>query len=385
MRLFRFIPRFSLRSLLLLSLLVSSGFLLYMDFAPWQRGLILIAGRDKKTEKGDGYQTLASFSPDGKSICYCGDTTFPRVCNATTGADLFQLNEHPDSIISVNYSPNGRWILSSGSDGIARLWNARTGTQEKSFDGHNGRFICAAFSSDSTKFITAGADKIARIWDISSGKEIAQLAEQLSDVREPEFLSCVAFSPDGRTVATVHGYNILNWNTEDWKLAKATATGTTYFCATFTSDSYALLTGASDSDAYIWAVKGDVARAAFVGHDAQKHVHAATFLDGGSKILTASCDNTVRVWDVATQKQLAIMSGQSDLISASVSADSRSIASSNRDGTTWIWHRRRPEWWWGVAWLPGFWLLLLFTSAFAWSVRRDRGELRKTAVSASAV
>jgi hypothetical protein len=37
-----------------------------------------------------------------------------------------------------------------------------------------------------------------------------------------------------------------------------------------------------------------------------------------------------------------------------------------------IWHRRRPEYWWGVAWLPEFWLTALFAGALVWSVWRDR-------------
>ena len=34
--------------------------------------------------------------------------------------------------------------------------------------------------------------------------------------------------------------------------------------------------------------------------------------------------------------------------------------------------RRRPEYWWGLAWLPEFWLTALFAAALLWSVWRDR-------------
>jgi WD40 repeat protein len=40
-----------------------------------------------------------------------------------------------------------------------------------------------------------------------------------------------------------------------------------------------------------------------------------------------------------------------------------------------VYHRRRPDYWWGLAWLPEFWLTLIFSGAFAWSIRRDRREL----------
>ena len=46
------------------------------------------------------------------------------------------------------------------------------------------------------------------------------------------------------------------------------------------------------------------------------------------------------------------------------------------DDTAQLWRRRRPEYWWGVAWLPEFWLTVLLAAAFGWSVWRDRKSMR---------
>jgi WD40 repeat protein len=41
-----------------------------------------------------------------------------------------------------------------------------------------------------------------------------------------------------------------------------------------------------------------------------------------------------------------------------------------------VWHRRRPERWWGIFWLPEFWLTFTLCAALIWSLRRDwRGVL----------
>jgi hypothetical protein len=37
--------------------------------------------------------------------------------------------------------------------------------------------------------------------------------------------------------------------------------------------------------------------------------------------------------------------------------------------------RRRPEYWWGVAWLPEFWFALAFGVGLGWSAWRDRRRL----------
>ncbi len=36
-----------------------------------------------------------------------------------------------------------------------------------------------------------------------------------------------------------------------------------------------------------------------------------------------------------------------------------------------IWHLRRPVEWWGIAWLPEFWIAAFFAGAFVWSVVRE--------------
>ena len=46
-----------------------------------------------------------------------------------------------------------------------------------------------------------------------------------------------------------------------------------------------------------------------------------------------------------------------------------------------IWRRRRPEWWWGVFWLPQFWFTVLFAVGFVWSLRRDYKRLMRVQLS----
>ena len=41
-----------------------------------------------------------------------------------------------------------------------------------------------------------------------------------------------------------------------------------------------------------------------------------------------------------------------------------------------LWQRRRPEYWWGVAWLPEFWLTVVLGIGLIVSVWRDSRNLR---------
>jgi len=53
----------------------------------------------------------------------------------------------------------------------------------------------------------------------------------------------------------------------------------------------------------------------------------------------------------------------------------RILVCSPSDRFAYVWSRRRPEYWWGVAWLWEFWLTVVLAGGFAWSVRRDKKTL----------
>ena len=48
----------------------------------------------------------------------------------------------------------------------------------------------------------------------------------------------------------------------------------------------------------------------------------------------------------------------------------------NIDRRTLIWHRRRPEYWYGIFYLPTFWLTAGFGLGLVWSLWKDRKTLR---------
>ncbi|MBI3831000.1 MAG: hypothetical protein HY291_15880 [Planctomycetes bacterium] len=53
-----------------------------------------------------------------------------------------------------------------------------------------------------------------------------------------------------------------------------------------------------------------------------------------------------------------------------------SFMNQNRECTTLVWRRLRPEKWWGITYLPAFWLSVLLPVALAFSIRRDRRSLK---------
>jgi WD40 repeat protein len=67
-------------------------------------------------------------------------------------------------------------------------------------------------------------------------------------------------------------------------------------------------------------------------------VNSAAFSPDGSRIVTASDDNTARIWDAATATEIAVLRGHKGWVkSAAFSPDGSRVVTASRDRTARIW------------------------------------------------
>ena len=73
-------------------------------------------------------------------------------------------------------------------------------------------------------------------------------------------------------------------------------------------------------------------------------VRTAKFSPDGRRIVTASADQTARIWDADTAKPLRVLSGHDDFVwSAAFSPDGRRILTASFDRTVRVWDAERPN------------------------------------------
>ena len=117
----------------------------------------------------------------------------------------------------------------------------------------------------------------------------------------------------------------------------------------------------------VWATETGEQTAVMRGH--VDIIATIAFDTLGERVLSTSRDGTVRIWDADTGECLSILPGVSEHDYARMLSEDV-VVGHDADDSIKLWRRHRPEWWWGVFWLPASWTSLVLAVALAWSVRR---------------
>jgi len=200
-----------------------------------------------------------AFSPDGRRIASASHDRTARVWDAMTGREIRNLGTQADRVNGVDFSPDGARVATGCRDGTVKLWDAATGLEQTTLHGHRGSVVGVAFSPDGRRLATAGGRRAdqsegppgeVRVWDLTTLREEVNLPGLTG------FVYGVAFSPDGRSLATAGEDRIVR----------------------------------------VWEVATGRERLALRGH--HNDIGRVTFRPDGRYLASCGEDRTVRVWDL---------------------------------------------------------------------------------------
>jgi WD40 repeat protein len=331
------------------------------------------AGKERAALKHDGAVRGAAFSPDGKRIVTAGADGAARLWDAATGAPSIVLR-HPGAVHAAAFSPDGKRLVTACADGAARVWDAGTGRAAGPPLRHEQSVTRASFSPDGRRVLTACADHAARVWDVDTGRPAGRPMRHQSD------LHAVSFSPEGARVVTASDDNVARvWAADGRPLSPPLRHNGTANAAAFGPKGRYLAVASDDGTVRVWdlavgqhrlaggrpaapaaggplavspdgrvSVRREGANAARL-HDAggaafgtplqhRQAVLAAAFSPDGRRVVTASRDQTARVWDVTTGAPVSPPLGHaSEVNSAVFSPDGRRVLTTGDDNTARVW------------------------------------------------
>lgn len=281
---------------------------------------------------------VVAFSPNLKvvAINYWGEITIRSVADGKTLVkidpilDRGQKSAFRPDVFAMAFSPDGKRLATAGSiaavggrhglpGGIVIVWDVETGKIVHQSDKLSTAASSVVWSTDGKRYAagTNGAGGELQeagevlIWGTEKGKLLHSFKVK-PEVEYGEWASAgdVAFSPDGKHIA-----------------APVTAGSRGAPAGLIIED-----TGASVA---VWELATGKSTEPVKGLKAS--VGRVVFSPDGKQLATAGSDKIVRVWDLATGKELAALPCPEQVSAVAFSPDAKSLAAGSQDGSIRIW------------------------------------------------
>jgi WD40 repeat protein/serine/threonine protein kinase len=293
-----------------------------------------------------------TWSPDGRRLATTSWDDTARVWDAATGRESLVLSGPPSRMSSVSWSRDGKRLAAVTGDGTAKVWDADSGKETLILRGHTGPIGYAAWSPglissvawspDGTRLATASGDGTAKVWDAAGGHESLTLGGHTGPIQYqgwiPALVSSVAWSPDGRRLATGGHDGVAKiWDATDGHehLSLERLGGEVWFVC-WSPDGTRLATASDDGIVKIFDAVSGHQSLKLEGH--RNTVYTVSWSPDGTRLATGGVDGTMKVWDAASGHELRTITGHaSGVWSVSWSPDGKRLATCSTDRTARIW------------------------------------------------
>jgi WD40 repeat protein len=250
--------------------------------------------------------------------------------------------KHGGWVGGVAFSPDGNLLATVGADEVLRIWALASRSNLLNFHLPGVYLSSVAFSPDGNSLAVGCWDKSVRVADVSAVKAGQRLQRVQKLVGHKGAVMAVAFTPDGKQLASAG----LDGTIEFWDLAKGHVATLRRHKSWVNSLSFArdgrMASGSSDNSALVWRRKGESWEVESAHQVPEGEVRCVALSPSGRLLAAGTRYGTVRVWDQAGGKELAVLKGHpGDVWALAFSPDGNYLASGagdwDRPGEVRLW------------------------------------------------
>lgn len=295
-------------------------------------------------------------SCDGKVVISDGEDGLIRLWDMAGGKLLRQYPYSPAEPLAISADGNIRAVATRKNDAISLL-DMSAGKEILRLNGHNSSVRRMAFSPDGSLLGSVTADHMIRLWSLPQGKEFRKLTQLKRDV------DSLAFSPNAKMLAygVADSIEVVDLTADrpfqSIQIPKAQSRALARFgvtCLAFSPDGKTLAGGTSGQEkgqgmVSLWDVTTGNLLHQLPGYDMERTINCVAFSPDGTLLAAAAGHNSVSLWQTGTGKLHCHLVQDSFISSVCFAPDGRTLISGGSDGQVRLWNvqtgkeRRQPQ------------------------------------------
>lgn len=295
--------------------------------------------------------TSVAFSPNGRLVVSGSADNTLILWDIVDGTFIDRLDQHRDTVNDVAFSPDGTTMLSASTDRTLILWDVASRTMISQLEGHAERVASVMYGPDGhyavsgagNQFAGASLDNSVILWDLFLGQPVRRYDGHHVYVND------VAFSANGQFIISASADNTLRkWPaTYDIELARRVALNSGYQAVAFDGVKQRVWAALGIEGQFEGLIQQELLPADAAvpndmtiitgAHAANRDVTSIVLSPDGTRLLTASRDRTMVLWDTVTGESLRSMVHTYEITSIAFSPDGTQALTGSMDRSLILW------------------------------------------------
>ncbi|BAZ68014.1 WD-40 repeat protein [Fischerella sp. NIES-4106] len=292
---------------------------------------------------------------DGKQIISGSSDNTLKVWNLKTGEEIFTLEGHTQAVTAVVVTPDGKGVISASNDNTIKIWDLQTAMEIFTLKGHQGSVNAIVVTSDGKRLFSGSSDKTIKEWNLETGEEISTIndrsIEGVTITHDDRWVIFCASYPIRGEYVSIPNWKIIIYDLKTKKKKTLSSTGgNSVNTFAITQDDKWVVFGSYGATLEIFNLEnfkrkyfktsGKLTNKKdfFTLNEHNNWVKAVTLTPDSKRIVSASADKTLKVWDREKSKELFTLEGHAGSVnSVAVTPNGKWAISASKDKTLKVW------------------------------------------------
>jgi WD40 repeat protein len=285
--------------------------------------------------------SAVAYHPSGKAVAF-GTHGEVRLFE-TAKAEPIGTVRAPGRITALAFDPQGKWLAAAAGDpgksGVVSLFRTDaagkpTTAPPVAIPAHKDSVFALAFSPDGRTLATTGYDRLIHAWDVPADAT-APKAPRLTLKDHSDVVYALAFNHDGTLLASGSAdRSVKVWDAATGKRLYTLGDPTDWvYCLAWSPDKKHLAAGSADKSVRVWAVDTDGGKLVGSAFAHERPVWRLAYAPDGKQLSTVGEDRVVKAWDAARLTETKTHPAQPEaVLDFALRPDGRQFAIGRFDG-----------------------------------------------------